>query len=188
MKFTKYFILYNIIFILLRYTTKTTLIVDQVFIAGILTLVGGSITYMFKNKYSLIRYKEDSKQFVNYIKSVSTIVLVTFLILVFGPATVDRSASLYIFAWLQENKSVLTINDIRKIILDRQSNETVQRIIIRINEHEQRGLITITSDKCSNLDCDFKLTNSGVVLKRTATVLARIYNLQNYKKEEVSHE
>jgi hypothetical protein len=154
--------------ILWRVFNSTNLLFDQIIFLSIITFILASI--MLSSSFSDTRILKWEKICVS--------LLAACLFYIFGTAVllnVDRSRSLYIFAWVNEcNKSM---DCIEKYVTDNYGKRGWQEVFARLQEQDSRGLMNISNGHV-------ELSKIGSIVLYTASLSANLFHLEGFKIEK----
>ena len=107
--------------------------------------------------------------------------MLVFIILLFGPSTIDRSRSFYNLAWINKINScgIYNLGEMNNVLIKNRDrvDYSEQSFNQRITEHKIRGLLEI--DKDSNVS----LTTAGRILLNMTNLAAVYFTLQNYNNQ-----
>lgn len=165
------FLALNVTYVFIRRLTNSTLLIDQILIIAIFSIFTyGIVSILVFEKRQLFR-----NNFTSFLLTI--IIVVNFV--TFVPATIERSRSFYVIAWLPEDGKF--VQESKILTLAEVSGENnLQAIKQRLREHSVRGLV---KEICVQENCKFKLTSGGILMLRMADIIAYIYKLDNYKKQ-----
>jgi hypothetical protein len=159
----------SLVFLILwRFFNSTNLLFDQILLLSIITFVLASI--MSSTSLS------DSKKLRQ--EKIIVSLLATCLFYIFGTAVllnVDRSRSLYIFAWVSEcNESMGCIEN---FVTENYGKRGWQEVLLRLQEQDSRGLMSISNG-------DVELSKMGNVVLYTASLSAQLFHLEGFNVEK----
>jgi len=159
----------SLVFLILwRVFNSTNLLFDQILLLSIITFVLASI--MSSSSFSDIKILKWEKVIVS--------LLAACLFYIFGTAVllnVDRSRSLYIFAWVSEcNKSM---DCIQNFVSENYGERGWQEVLLRLQEQDSRGLMSISNGRV-------ELSKMGNVVLYTASFSAQLFHLEGFNIEK----
>lgn len=157
-----------VILIIWRIVNSTNLLFDQIFVLTIIT---------FFASLFLSRVKSLNITFSKW-ERICVALLAACLFYIFGTAVllnVDRSRSIYIFAWVNEcNRSLNCIED---YVSDNYGKRGWDEVLTRLKEQDSRGLMNVS-------DSQAELTFTGRLILNSAGFSAKLFNLEGFKNEQ----
>jgi FlaA1/EpsC-like NDP-sugar epimerase len=173
LSFVLYLILSVLGFAIVRSFFKSNLINEQIVIYSF------SIFVVYS---AIIRFTQSEVRDLMFYLIPLILAMLVFMILIFGPSTIDRSRSFYNLAWISKMNSCGIYNLAEmKNTLDK-NRDTIdyseQSFIQRMTEHEIRGLLEI--DKDNNV----RLTGAGKILLNITNLAAGYFTLENFDNQE----
>jgi hypothetical protein len=151
---------------------------DEIFYIAILL---GAVFYLFSKKLKIFRDEKLLAPRYSGMIRMLTAALITALFLTLPLQTianVDRSRSLYMFAWIKCSPQGTSYEDIQKAIEKKLGSEARKAFNMRVAEQQKRGFISISNNTV-------KLTSRGEVIFRSAKYLAEIYELEGWYKNDL---
>jgi len=157
-----------VILILWRIMNSTNLLFDQVFALTIVTFISSLFLSRVKSlNIAVLKWER-----------VCVSLLAASLFYIFGTAVllnVDRSRSIYIFAWV--NECDRSLNCIEDYVSDNYGKRGWDEVLIRLKEQDSRGLMNVS-------DSQAELTIAGRLVLNSARISAQLFNLEGFKNEQ----
>ena len=167
-----------VLLILLRKLDSGLPLPDEIFYTAIFL---GVIFYLFSKNLKMFKEEKlDVSRNSGTIRML-TAALITALFLTLPLQTianVDRSRSLYMFAWIKCSPQNTSYEEIQKAIEKKLGSEARSAFNMRVVEQQTRGFISISNETV-------ELTSRGEVIFRSAKYLAEIYELDGWYRNNL---
>jgi hypothetical protein len=140
-------------------------------------LLTGLLSFLFIIFAQFFITKKFKKSFTLRLGTVFTIQLVAFNLLFFSTMMVDRSKSLYLVAWVGQEKSI-EVESLFEKIEAKYGDADRQYLKLRISEQIERKVIHSDNNK-------LELSEIGTFYFKVANLVAFIYDLKGWKNTEL---
>ncbi len=151
---------------------------DEILYVAILL---GLIFYLISKKLKIFKEEKSLEAKYSGVIRVLTAALITALFLTLPLQTianVDRSRSLYMFAWIKCTPQNISYENIQNAIKKKFGSEAVEAFNMRMVEQQKRGFVSITNNTV-------ELTARGEVIFKSAKYLAKIYELEGWYRNDL---
>lgn len=166
-----YFLLPFLVLFMCRRTGWPNLLFESILFAGL-------VSFLLIVSMQIFISKKFKKAFALKLGTVFTIQLVAFNLLFFSTMMVDRSKSLYLVAWVGQEKSIKKEILFEKIEA-KYGDADRQYLQLRISEQIERNVIHLRNNK-------LELTEIGSFYFKVANLVAKIYDLNGWKTTKLN--